>query len=64
MIKFNKKSDKEIATIEIKPEKIICPDCGGFTTDGMPFCEQCGGEIEPLETEQYEALKERFGDLL
>ncbi|MBP5304229.1 MAG: hypothetical protein J6Z02_00105 [Lachnospiraceae bacterium] len=64
MIKFDKNSEKEIATLIIKPEKIICPDCGGLTTDGMAFCERCGGELEPLETEQYEALRERFGDLL
>lgn len=64
MIKFNNKSENEVAKLTIKPEKIICPECGGLTTEGLVFCELCGGELEPMESEQYEALKEKFGDLL
>lgn len=64
MISFDNKSGKEVAKLTIKPEKVICPECGGMTTEGLVFCELCGGELEPMEAEQYEALKEKFGDLL
>lgn len=35
----------EIVEIEILPNKIICPDCGGITLEGLEFCDKCGGEI-------------------
>lgn len=35
----------EIVEIEIRPEKIICPDCGGITLEGLEYCDQCGGEL-------------------
>lgn len=35
----------EIVEIEIRPAKIICPDCGGITLEGLEFCDKCGGEI-------------------
>jgi hypothetical protein len=35
----------EIIEREILPEKIICPDCGGITLEGLDFCDQCGGEL-------------------
>lgn len=35
----------EIAEIEIVPEKIVCPDCGGITLEGLEFCDKCGGEL-------------------
>lgn len=35
----------EIVEIEILPEKIICPDCGGITLEGLDFCDICGGEL-------------------
>lgn len=35
----------EIVEMEIVPEKIICPDCGGITLQGLEFCDKCGGEI-------------------
>lgn len=30
---------------EILPQKIICPDCGGITLEGLDFCDKCGGEL-------------------
>lgn len=35
----------EIVEKEILPEKIICPDCGGITLEGLDFCDKCGGEL-------------------
>lgn len=35
----------EIVEMEILPAKIICPDCGGITLEGLDFCDKCGGEI-------------------
>lgn len=43
------------------PERIICPECGGMTTEGRVFCERCGGELEPMEPEEYARLQEEFG---
>ncbi|NLL00716.1 MAG: hypothetical protein GX271_08670 [Clostridiales bacterium] len=35
----------EIVEMEILPTKIICPDCGGITLEGLEFCDKCGGEL-------------------
>lgn len=35
----------EMVEVEILPEKIICPDCGGITLEGLDFCHICGGEL-------------------
>ncbi|MDF2542718.1 MAG: hypothetical protein K0S47_2436 [Herbinix sp.] len=35
----------EIVEREILPQKIICPDCGGITLEGLDFCDKCGGEL-------------------
>lgn len=45
-----KESIKEYEVVErvIYPEKIICPDCGGFTLEGLDFCDKCGGEIHDM----------------
>jgi hypothetical protein len=36
----------EIVEREIHPAKIICPDCGGITLEGLEFCDKCGGELQ------------------
>lgn len=36
----------EILEREIHPAKIICPDCGGITLEGLDFCDKCGGELQ------------------
>ena len=36
----------EIVEREILPVKIICPDCGGITLEGLEFCDKCGGELQ------------------
>lgn len=41
----NEDKEYEIAEIEILPQKIICPDCGGITLEGLDFCDKCGGEL-------------------
>ena len=60
---FDTASQVPIGFLEIRPEKIICPECGGLTTEGLVFCELCGGELEPMEPEEYEKLKEKFGNI-
>ncbi len=35
----------EVVEREIHPAKIICPDCGGITLEGLEFCDKCGGEL-------------------
>lgn len=30
---------------EILPEKIVCPDCGGITLEGLDFCSKCGSPL-------------------
>jgi hypothetical protein len=35
----------EIVEREILPAKIICPDCGGITLEGLDLCDKCGGEL-------------------
>lgn len=35
----------EVVEREIQPAKIICPDCGGITLEGLEFCDKCGGEL-------------------
>ena len=38
----------EVFEIEIMPEKIICPDCGGLTLEGLEYCDKCGGDLTNL----------------
>lgn len=44
---INKEGIIEYEILErcIYPPKIICPDCGGITLEGLDFCDKCGGEI-------------------
>lgn len=45
----NKPEDEEeyeLVEIEIAPARIICPDCGGITLEGLEFCDKCGGELQ------------------
>ena len=30
---------------EILPEKIICPDCGRITLEGLDYCDKCGADL-------------------
>lgn len=43
--KAENEGEYEIVEIEILPAKIICPDCGGITLEGLEFCDKCGGEL-------------------
>lgn len=38
--------EHEVVEREIHPAKIICPDCGGITLEGLEFCDKCGGELQ------------------
>ncbi len=40
-------ADEEYPIVEreILPAKIVCPDCGGITLEGLEFCDKCGGEL-------------------
>ncbi|MDO5293386.1 MAG: hypothetical protein Q4F05_11610 [bacterium] len=40
----------EVVECEIKPAKIICPDCGGITLEGLDYCDKCGGELKQSDT--------------
>lgn len=40
-----KDCEYEIIEMEIMPEKIICPDCGGVTLEGLEYCDKCGGDL-------------------
>lgn len=41
----SQKEEYPIVEREICPAKIICPDCGGETLEGLEYCDKCGGEI-------------------
>ncbi|MDF2610085.1 MAG: hypothetical protein K0R92_1559 [Lachnospiraceae bacterium] len=45
--KEEQQEEYEIVEFEIFPEKIVCPDCGGITLEGLDFCDKCGGELHP-----------------
>lgn len=45
-----KVGEYDIVEIEILPEKMICPDCGGITLIGLDFCDKCGGELSSYES--------------
>ncbi|MDO5519750.1 MAG: hypothetical protein Q4G58_04565 [bacterium] len=40
----------EVVECEIRPAKIICPDCGGITLEGLDYCDKCGGELKENDT--------------
>lgn len=42
---LDENGEYEILEREILPEKIICPDCGGITLEGLDFCDKCGGTL-------------------
>lgn len=44
-LESDKAEEYEIVEREILPAKIICPDCGGITLEGLDFCDKCGGEL-------------------
>ena len=39
----------EVVEREILPEKIVCPDCGGITLEGLEYCDKCGGELGNIQ---------------
>lgn len=41
----DKEAVYEVVEREIMPAKIICPDCGGITLEGLELCDKCGGEL-------------------
>ena len=47
--KAGEKEEYDIVQCEIAPAKIICPDCGGITLEGLDYCSKCGGELNPLD---------------
>lgn len=36
----------EVVECEVTPAKIVCPDCGGITLEGLDYCDKCGGELK------------------
>ncbi len=41
----NGEIEYKIVEIEIHPARIVCPDCGGITMEGLEYCDLCGGEL-------------------
>lgn len=39
------RAEYEVVECEIAPAKIVCPDCGGITLEGLDYCDKCGGEL-------------------
>lgn len=49
-VKQNENAEEyEVVERVIYPEKIVCPDCGGITLEGLDFCDKCGGEIHDFD---------------
>lgn len=44
--KPEEEEEYELVEIEIAPARIVCPDCGGITLEGLEFCDKCGGELQ------------------
>jgi SepF-like predicted cell division protein (DUF552 family) len=42
----DEEEEYEVVEREILPAKIICPDCGGITLEGLDYCDKCGGELK------------------
>ena len=42
---FDSSLEYEIVENQIVPDKIVCPDCGGVTFDGLDLCHLCGGML-------------------
>lgn len=42
---FDASLEYDIVEKEVAPERIICPDCGGVTFDGLDLCHLCGGML-------------------
>lgn len=42
---FDKNLEQEIICRTIAPEKMVCPDCGGITYEGLDLCHLCGGML-------------------
>lgn len=37
--------DYPVLEREILPEKILCPNCGGITLEGLDYCDKCGADL-------------------
>lgn len=42
---FDPELEYEILERQILPEKLVCPDCGGITFEGLDLCHLCGGML-------------------
>lgn len=42
---FDVSLEYDIVEREVAPERIVCPDCGGVTFDGLDLCHLCGGML-------------------
>lgn len=40
---FDESLEYPIIESEVLPEKLVCPDCGGVTFEGLDLCHLCGG---------------------
>ena len=42
---FDPQNEYPVLKKVIEPERIVCPDCGGITFDGLELCHLCGGML-------------------
>ena len=42
---FDEKLEYPIIEREVLPKKMVCPDCGGITFEGLDLCHLCGGML-------------------
>jgi len=48
---FDKTLEYEILERTILPERMVCPDCGGITFEGLDLCHLCGGMLISIPSE-------------
>ena len=48
---FDQTLEYEILEKRILPERMVCPDYGGITFEGLDLCHLCGGMLISISSE-------------